>query len=184
MRRLRLLRLFVPSIVLAASGCIHKQVENDTTTFTFEWWVAALFIVGGLIVSAIGIYIISTKKRFRGALAVLVGIIAIVVGPGFFTEYATISDNELAATKGSWLTRSVVKVPFDEVDDVRVSVSARWRRFRSTNNYVLVFTMKERGAQQLALEGLTQAALPDIVAQLKRRNIDIRGYDQLPNEMK
>lgn len=180
----RLDRLLVAALALTSSGCVRKHVENDTSVFTFEWWTVALCIVGGIVLGGIGIYLFSKKHMVRGALLAFGGVLGLASAPGYFTEVAKVNDSELVTTEGNWYTRSVAKIKFDEVEAVRVDVSESRRRFRTTKNYTLVFKMKERGAHHVSLGAIEQAALPEIVAQLQKRNVAIQGFEQLPDDMK
>jgi hypothetical protein len=148
---------------ICCTGCIQETIEGSTHTFTFEWWVPTLTLLGGLATAPVG-WILGRSGwrlfRWRGrwslALLLFLGLnVAILMAPAMYNDRSVVDDNSFFYTTGFWWNQTVHDVKLDDLVRIRIIVEEKkGRHGRKREHYYLVFERKDGTSAKMS-EGHT-----------------------------
>ena len=128
-------------LLLFFSGCVNEEIEGDRHTFTYELWLPALVLVGGIVAGVAGFFLREATGRLGWALLIGGPIAAIFFAPSLFLERAVVDDSMFSNQSGIWGLTAGTEVQLDEIKSIRItSKEVRSRRRRSTNYYLVCTT--------------------------------------------
>ena len=135
---------FAAGIALALSGCVRETVDGDVVTVGYEWWVTALWVLGGLVALPAGWFI---RENRYGWVLMLVGAGLLAVGaPTSALTRATVSPEGFSVHSGIWGATATGDAKFADVTTLRqTSEVTRGRRGRKNTTHYLNYEV--RGGQ-------------------------------------
>lgn len=148
---------------------VDVKVDGTTHTFTYEWWIPSVILLGGLVAIPVGLVLRRSTSRFGWALLIGGPIAALGVAPSLFLDRSVVDDQHFSVRSGIWGMTAVHDVVYDKLANVRYIVEeSTGRRGRTNYSYYLVCTnrdgttakipMGNHCAEAAAVEFLKQAA--------------------------
>ena len=168
----RLSRQVLPLLLLLVfvTGCVTEKIDGDGThVFKYELWVPVLAVVGGALLTAVGIPLLKLLRKL-GVGCILTGIIAaVLVAPSLFTGNVTV--NEHGFKVGAGMKKHAVK--FEELSALEYCVE------KSVNNdgkrsisHVLVCEKKNGTVERIPVGAeIVKQATPTIIRFARARGV-------------
>lgn len=160
--------------LLLFSGCVQKEVQGDLSIWTYESWVSAAVVLGGLAIAG-GAFLF--RKVGAGAWIVLVVALLVVFtfGPIGFFDRLELDQQHLSTRWGFWFAPTLHDIRFDDVSRIDYTKETRrGRRGRTNTSYYLVFTTKNGEQHKLgATNSLMEAAADDLISALSAKGLSV-----------
>ena len=142
-------------LLLVCSGCTVEDKDGDTSTYTYELWIPLLTIFGGAAVAIGGFFLRNFWERMGWGLMIAGGLGTLLIGPGMFLEYATVSPEKFVLRTGFWFYPSHHEVRYAEISGIQItSEEKRGRRGRVTKSFYLVCGLKSGGQAKIPIGDL------------------------------
>ncbi len=153
-------------LLLVCGGCTVEKKDGSTSVFTYETWIPLVMIFGGALVGVAGFFLRAFWTRLGWSMMILGPIGALVVGPGMFLEYATVSPEKFELRTGFWFMPNVHTVNYADIAGIQVtSEEKRGRRGRKTKSYYLVCGLKSGGQAKIPVGDLMKDAAAEKMLQ-------------------
>jgi hypothetical protein len=154
-------------LLVVCSGCTVEKKDGDTSTFTYEFWIPLVMIFGGAAVAVGGFFLRNFWERMGWGMMILGCIGTILVGPGMFLEYATVSPEEFKLRTGFWFYPTSHTVRYDNISGIQVtSEEKRGRRGRKTKSFYLVCGLKSGGQEKIPVGDLMKEGAAERMLQM------------------
>jgi hypothetical protein len=172
----RLIYLFLVAVIgLLCAGCVQETRNGDGAKYTYQLWVPLSITAAGIGGTVIGGVLWTFQNRYKWTLLVI-GVIAVVMGPSTFLDYATVDAQGLSIRTGLPYLAATERVQFDDVQQVRETEKiSRGRRGRKTRTSYYEFDLKSGETIAVSVSGnvLRQQARHRINEQLQARGIQV-----------
>jgi len=168
---------FLAAVVLSgASGCVHESSDGPTRTFTYELWVPASVLIGGLAAAPAGWFLRKSSARFGWGLLFVAPIAAIFFAPSLFLDRAVVDDNTFSLRTGIWGLTAVHEVRFDDLKTVRIiAEETSGRNGSKRKNYYLICERIDGSTSKVPVNNnVAQAAAPRFLEKIADRGIPIQ----------
>jgi MFS family permease len=170
-------------LLLCTAGCVREEVSGTTRTFTYELWVPASILVGGIVAAVAGWFL---RQRGSWGWILLIGgpIAAIFFAPSMFRDRTVLTDERLQVTTGIWGMTAAHDVAFADLTMIRqIAEESRGRRGRRRTNYYLVCERKDGTSAKLPLgNNLVEAAATPFMEAATARGIPYQDDTGVPDE--
>lgn len=170
-QRLRLWAVILGVCFIA--GCHQKQVQGDTSIYSFAIWVGPVIILAGLVAVPVGWLLRHKVERLAWVLMILGPLAVVFLGPAMFLDEARIDPQQFDMRTGFWFSPSRYRLRFDEVQQVRW-VEKRGRR--GSVNYSLECVLKNGQQHDIPVNDLMKGeAIEELLGRLRQRDVPIVG---------
>lgn len=173
------LALIACLLLCTCSGCTTESTDGDTTTFSYELWVPLTMIFGGAALTVAGFFLNSFSQRLSWTMMLLGLGGTLLMGPGMFLEYASVSPQEFNLRTGFWFYPTSHSVRFDNIAGIQVtSEETRGRRGRKSKEFYIVCGLKSGGQEKIPVGGLMkQGAAEQMLVTADSKQIPINVID-------
>ncbi|WP_442484867.1 hypothetical protein [Aeoliella sp. SH292] len=158
-----------------ASGCVEEKVDGTTHTFTYDWWIPTVMLLGGVLAIPIGLALRRTSSRFGWALIIGGPIAALGVAPSLFLDRSVVDDQHFSVRSGIWGMTAIHDVDYDQLAHVRYIVEeSTGRRGRKNLDYYLVCTHRDGSSSKIPMGNpCAEAAAVEFLRRATALNIPI-----------
>lgn len=166
-------------LVSAVSGCANETQDGSTTVYTWAVWVPCLVLVGGLVGSAAGVFLLRWSKRL-GIVLVVVGMASVVViVPGLFIEKVAVSDSGFMVRTGFWFHPNSHDVSFADLARIEIKAEDRSTRHVRDIEHVLVCFDRSGGSVTVPVSDLMKRGAEERILEIARQH-DIPVVEDRP----
>jgi hypothetical protein len=172
----KLTHCLIPCIVvLTLSGCVRETTEGETRVFTYETWVPASVLLGGMAAGVAGWFLRSVTNRLGWGLLIAGPILAILFGPSLFMDRASIDSKSLSIRTGIWGMTATHEVNLDKLKQVRlVSEEKTGRRGRKRTEYFMLCELTDGTSAKVPVNNsISEAVAPHFLDLVASRNLPI-----------
>jgi hypothetical protein len=167
---------------LTAVGCIEKASGADGVVYSYQTWVPALLVVGGIAALPLGVVVFRRKNRFWGVILTVAGPVAAgVVAPGMFLDKVVVGEDGFTSRHGFWWNPSIHTVRYEDLNQVRLTVEERSGRRGKKYSYYFDCDLKSGRQERVPLGDIMREAVPDIAAQFRRHDVPVHIPPNLPD---
>ncbi|MDZ4820346.1 MAG: hypothetical protein SGJ20_15380 [Planctomycetota bacterium] len=170
--------------VVLFCGCVNQQTEGTATVYTSSKAIVVFIIVMGAFICLLGIRVLRIKEGKRWAWRIVatlffligIGISAFMV-PLVLYESVRIDDQEIVIQ--SQQSSREVTIRYDEIARVQAT-AMRTEHPRDCSKFWLIVHLKDGRQQELIVNDLLSAALPQLLEKLKQHQIPLIDPENLP----
>lgn len=159
---------------VALAGCVKQVTQGSETTFTYELWLPALLLVGGIVAAPAGWALKRHSARLGWVLVILGPILALLVAPSIYSDQVVVNDDFFRIHTGLWAASNDETIRFADLQSVQVTEETKiTRRGKRTSTYLLC-NLKGGGQKKIGLSGnLTGSAVVPIVAGIAKHGVPL-----------
>jgi hypothetical protein len=110
-----LVLLMLAVLCCATTGCVRSMVDGSAATFSFDWWIPALVVVGGAAAFLLGLALVKSFARIGLTLIFLGPLSIFVLAPSVCRDQITVDPVQFTLRTGFWFKPTVRNVPFNAV---------------------------------------------------------------------
>jgi hypothetical protein len=175
-------------LLAGACGCVQQKVHGSTITYTYEWWIVGVTLLGSVSATVAG-WCLLQLGRFslaslvfgvkRTGFGLLIGgpVLALMILPTVFTHYLTVDDDHFEVRHSWWWSPARHNLRFDQLQAIGV-----FRGFvkdgEASESYLDCVSHAGKH-EHVELDPLVLRALPNLLKRAEQRGVKVVTLEPL-----
>ncbi len=171
-------------VLLAASGCVSRQVEGSASVYTYETWVGPLIVLGGLTATAVGYFACTHNKRLGYGLLLGMPVVVLLAAPNKFLDSVKVDDDHFEVHGGWWWQPTAQSVRFSEVKEMEFGDEVGGFGHGPNVSFSLDCVLKSGASVRVYFDALGEEAIAEILERAEARGVSVPSLEDGENEEK